>query len=306
PKPPFLLGNGGEDAGIGLPAGGVAGSDHELRGSMGVEEAVPDGSRGRGDFRRLDQSVRGGGSGGGGPDDVPEAKGVGQAGENGGGIAAGRSSMKGAVPHGPAAFPAPCTGISPPSQKRCGSIRGLADSRIEGAEGIGLKEKTGCCILFKETGMSWTEKGEPEFNAPLSTGTAVSAGALRHCSRNPGVETLEIFKTDRLDASLNRKRALLLRSRRMRLSGTGRIKALRKEIWPSSNVAREAGGEGTSVRDGDIFRRDGSPRHRRCQRGDGDLDASAIPASLQRLFTASREKGCLQDPTRRKIRRHAS
>jgi hypothetical protein len=29
-------------------------------------------------------------------------------------------------------------------------------------------------------------------------------------------------------------------------------------------------------------------------------------ASLQRLFTASREKGCLQDPTRRKIRRHAS
>lgn len=184
--------------------------------------------------------------------------------------------MKGAVPHGPAAFPAPCTGISPPSQKRCGSIRGLADSRIEGAEGIGLKEKTGCCILFKETGMSWTEKGEPEFNAPLSTGTAVSAGALRHCSRNPGVETLEIFKTDRLDASLNRKRALLLRSRRMRLSGTGRIKALRKEIWPSSNAAREAGGEGTSVRDGDIFRRDGSPRHRRCQRGDGDLDASAF------------------------------
>ena len=214
--------------------------------------------------------------------------------------------MKGAVPHGPAAFPAPCTGISPPSQKRCGSIRGLADSRIEGAEGIGLKEKTGCCILFKETGMSWTEKGEPEFNAPLSTGTAVRAGALRHFSRNPGVETLEIFKTDRLDASLNRKRALLLRSRRMRLSGTGRIKALRKEIWPSSNAAREAGGEGTSVRDGDIFRRDGSPRHRRCQRGDGDLDASAIPASLQRLFTASREKGCLQDPTRRKIRRHAS
>nr|MBO2497671.1 hypothetical protein [Bacillota bacterium] len=152
----------------------------------------------------------------------------------------------------------------------------MADSRIEGAEGIGLKEKTGCCILFKETGMSWTEKGEPEFNAPLSTGTAVSAGALRHCSRNPGVETLEIFKTDRLDASLNRKRALLLRSRRMRLSGTGRIKALRKEIWPSSNAAREAGGEGTSVRDGDIFRRDGSPRHRRCQRGDGDLDASAF------------------------------
>ena len=68
----------------------------------------------------------------------------------GGGIEAGRSSMKGAVPHGPAAFPAPCTGISPPSQKRCGSIRGLAASGgSKGRGGDWFERKNGMLHPFQ-------------------------------------------------------------------------------------------------------------------------------------------------------------